>query len=1082
MTAPAYAIDGVPVSRAQFYAAACDPARSVVVEACAGAGKTWMLVSRILRALLEGAEPQQILAITFTKKAAGEMRARLDEWLAEYASPGCSDEQRALQLQARGLSPAQAQLLAPALAGLHERVLLAGRSVEVQTFHAWFARLLRAAPLEELARLGLQPDVDLVEDPTEHSPEVYRRFHAAVACDPALRADFDQQVRTRGRANLRKWLDAAWARRVEIERADAAGTLEGSVPPAEAGDGRHPAEALKAPVWIATLSELAAGLARGGVRAQEASGRLAQALEEASPEACFALAWKALFTDKDEPRKQLGKVEAVPAVQQALERLAEQVRQHEAREEHLRMMRLTRVLLSQYAEYKRARGLADMADLECCALELLADGEIAGWVQERLDARLRHVLIDEFQDTSPLQWHALHAWLAGYAGAGGGASGQRPPGVFIVGDPKQSIYRFRGAEPRVFEMAREFVVQGLGGRLLACDHTRRNAPAVVHALNEVFGQAQRERHFAGFRPHTTEVEGGEGPGLFVLPRVPRPLREDKGTEPQEAWRDSLTVPRREPEEVLRAREARQVACAIRQLVADGLAPGDIHVLCRKRESLRLVADALAACHVPFAAAEDSELLQAPEARDLLALLDALVSPQHRLSLAHALKSPVFGASDDDFVTLVRAAQEHHGDWWRALQRIESASAPLLRARVLLSRWRDAADVLPPHDLLDMIVHEGGLHERFAAVVPAERRAAALAAIDGVLHQALTLDGARHATPYNFVRALKRRTLKLPAASQPGAVQLLTVHGAKGLEAQVVFVVDSDPERKPSECATLLVDWPVHSEHPLHCVFLYSESQCPPSLAPVLQAEIAARRREEMNGLYVAMTRARARLVFSATEPAKEGDGPSWWQRVQECAVPWSHEETRTAASASASALRPVVHVLPPLSRVRVSAEPTVAADAAASRLGEAVHRVLEWAAAPGAEVHDAWSDGLSALAAAAALEFGAPADEVARVAARIWASPECNRFFRGDAIAWAGNEVAVACEGEPLRIDRLVLMEEDHGPAWWVLDYKLQHTPEALPAYREQVRRYREAVQQLQPGERVRCAFITGQGGLVELD
>ena len=95
-----------------------------------------------------------------------------------------------------------------------------------------------------------------------------------------------------------------------------------------------------------------------------------------------------------------------------------------------------------------------MADLERCALAMLRDGELAGWVQERLDARVRHLLIDEFQDTSPLQWHALHAWLSGYAGAGGGASGQRPPGIFIVGDPKQSIYRFRGAEPRVFEAAR----------------------------------------------------------------------------------------------------------------------------------------------------------------------------------------------------------------------------------------------------------------------------------------------------------------------------------------------------------------------------------------------------------------------------------------------------------------------------------------------------------------------------------------------------------------------------------------------------------------------------------------------------
>src|SRR5256885_4240935 len=114
MSRAAYQRDGIDVSREAFYAAACDPRRSVVVEACAGAGKTWMLVSRILRALLEGAQPHEVLAITFTKKAAGEMRARLDEWLSRFGSPACSDEERVAALIDRGLTPAEARALAPA--------------------------------------------------------------------------------------------------------------------------------------------------------------------------------------------------------------------------------------------------------------------------------------------------------------------------------------------------------------------------------------------------------------------------------------------------------------------------------------------------------------------------------------------------------------------------------------------------------------------------------------------------------------------------------------------------------------------------------------------------------------------------------------------------------------------------------------------------------------------------------------------------------------------------------------------------------------------------------------------------------
>ncbi|MFL6664375.1 MAG: UvrD-helicase domain-containing protein, partial [Rhizobacter sp.] len=916
MSGAAYAIDGTTVSREAFYAAACDPARSVVVEACAGAGKTWMLVSRIVRALLDGAAPHEILAITFTKKAAGEMRARLDEWLAAFAAPDCTDDERSAQLQARGMTPAQARVAAPALAGLHEHVLRAGRMVEVRTFHAWFAQLLRAAPLELLAELGLQPDMELVEDPSEHYGDVYRRFHASVAGDAALRADFDTLVRDRGRAQVRRWLDAALAKRVDVELADAAGTLAPSV---GAVDATHPALALRGAVWREALRELAARLGRARAKvAQDAGDKLVRALDETEPLPLFGAVWDALFTARGEPRK-LGDVDNLAPVQESLVDLREQVRQHAARDEHLRMVRLARRLLAEYASYKRARGLADMSDLEGCALALLRDSTLAGWVQERLDAKVRHLLIDEFQDTSPLQWHALHAWLAGYAGAGGGASGQRPPGIFIVGDPKQSIYRFRGAEPRVFDAARRYVVEALGGSVLACDHTRRNSPAVLAALNGVFEAACIAGAYSGFRPHTTEVAAKRGDGACALARVPRPGKPaaDPLADAPVDWRDSLVVPRIEPEERLRESEARSVAAAVHELLDSGtVAAADVQVLCRKRQSLRYVADALTALHVPFAAAEEFALREAAEVRDLVALLDALVSPQHALSLAQALRSPVFGASDDDLLALARAAEPRN--WWRALRDLEAPSPALRRARELLARWRAAAQQLPPHDLLDVVVAEGDVRQRLAAAVPAERRTAALAAVDALLHQALTLDGARYVTPYNFVRALKRRAIKVPAALQPGAVQLLTVHGAKGLEAEVVFIVDSDPESKPVETATVLIDWPVESPHPMRCAFLYATSRCPPVLQPVLQREVAAREREEQNGLYVAMTRAKSRLVFSATEPRAASDrAPSWWDRVQPWVQPWQgaaaegRDAPATTRPDAALAVLPMLRRAPP---------------------------------------------------------------------------------------------------------------------------------------------------------------------------
>ena len=1084
MTAPAYFADGAAVDRASFYAIACDPQRSVVVEACAGAGKTWMLVSRILRALLDGTRPHEILAITFTRKAAGEMRQRLDDWLREYARPDTPHAVRVTALRERGLDASQAERLAPRLAGLFDEVLEGGRPVEVRTFHAWFAQLLRSAPLELLSELGLQPELELIEDVHEHSGEVFRRFHAALLGDPAALADLRLLIARRGRSQTRKWLEAAWDKRIEIELADAAGVLATSIEPATP-DGSDPAAELQSAAWHERLRALASELGRGaGAKAQECAACLVDALAASAVRERFDCAWDALFTAEGGPRKQLGKAAALPGVHADFQQLRDRVDQHDAGIEHAAMTRLSRVLLHEYAAYKRQRGLADMDDLERCALALLRDATLSGWVQERLDARIRQVLIDEFQDTSPLQWHALHAWLAAYAGAGGGASGQRPPGVFIVGDPKQSIYRFRRAEPRVFEAAQRFVAQSLGGVRLACDHTRRNPPELLAVVNAVFGQASREGGFAGFRHHTTEIGAMAEAGVWTLPKVLRSGgRAGRTSATAGGWRDSLTTPRLEPEAVLREQEAALVAQAIAQLVrGQGVACADIMVLCRKRESLRLAADALRDLDVPYAEVEEQLLMQSREVLDLVCVLDVLVSTRHRLSLAQALRSPLFGASDDDLIALATRAGEGR-DWWGALMDRDAAHSPALeRAAHLLARWRDAARELPPHDLLDRIVDEGELRQRVAASVPISQRAVALDAIDALLGQALTLDGARFATPYMFVRALRRRALKTSAPTQPDAVQLLTVHGAKGLEARVVFVMDSAPGRPPVQTATLLVDWPVDCEAPRRCAFIYSETRCPPSLRAALADEFVQREREELNGLYVAMTRSRERLVFSATELLQPAPGPAWWDRIEPLALAWPQLAPAVLVRGSArhSVRLPALPEIGPRESLAPSAVAAVSdSDAEPARLGRAVHRLLEWAGRPGAALRRAEID---AAALAAAHEFGTRPAEVARIARTVLASPACARFFGGPALRWAGNEVPVGEAGEALRIDRLVLLDDGLGPVWWVLDYKLHHAPETLVEYQDQLRRYRAAIEHAEPGANVRCAFITGAGELVVID
>ncbi len=1117
---PAYHLDGRLVDEAAVYAAACDPRRSIVVEACAGSGKTWMLVSRILRALLDGAQPQEILALTFTRKAAGEMRARLSEWLLEFSCVGTLDGAQRQRLTKalvdRGVPSSEAAALVPALAGLHARLLDAGRGVAIRSFHAWFVQLLGAAPLELLRDLGLPPQPTLIEDTSDLRDDLFARFHAAVQADDSLRATYIALIGRHRRARVTGWLERAWRLNVDVSRADAAGTLSDAVPPAvqiwpQLAGLQSPAELVLREPFLSELSALAARLGKMANKTpRDAAAGLRAALREPDAALALAAACDALMTQKRGLRTRMGDLPEHAAAAAALLEIETMFEQQQASIDHADMCLLSRLLLGEYAALKNQRGLADMGDLETAALALLGDPVRAGWVQQRLDATLRHVLIDEFQDTSPLQWHALHGWLSAYAGAGGGASGQRPPSVFIVGDPKQSIYRFRRAEPRVFDAAREFVVEGLGGSVLECDHTRRCAPGIVAALNAVFVPAAASGEWPGFRAHSTGVgadtEPVGGAALRQLAPVPAAPRANAEHNPAPFWRDTLTEPRHEPETQRRAQEAAQVAAAIVQLIAAGQPQGSIMVLSRKRVALRAVSQALSASGVPHVMPEPIRVGDEPEAQDLLAVLDVLASPGHDLSLARALRSPIFGASDDDLLMLSQAARARGCSWSAALMDDKDdwaaapASAPasasasasaspsaspsataLARARRLLLGWAAVMPWLPPHDLLDRIVDEADVVARVAAVVPAARRTTALQVIDALLAAALDLDGGRYATPYGFVRALRSRRIEVRAVAAADAVSLLTVHGAKGLQADCVFIVDADPHRQNPESGAVLVDWPVERDAPARVAFVASEGAPPPSLQALQAAERAAQQREELNGLYVAMTRAERLLVFSATEAGQRGAAATWWQRVQPLAQAWLPAVVAPAAQSRSPidvVMLPQRRSPPPVPAALPDA--AAAIDDKAARWGRAAHRLLEWASRPGVSFDAALWQAAAAAAAQAAGVGSAQIGALVATAQRVLASPDCARFFDPAAFAWAGNEVAVVVDDEPGRIDRLVALDSAAGRQWWVLDYKLgASAPQQTAANLAQIAAYVTAVRRLQPADRVAAGFITAAGVLV---
>ena len=337
------------------------------------------------------------------------------------------------------------------------------------------------------------------------------------------------------------------------------------------------------------------------------------------------------------------------------------------------------------------------------------------------------------------------------------------------------------------------------------------------------------------------------------------------------------------------------------------------------------------------------------------------------------------------------------------------------------------------------------------------------------------------------------------------MRLLTVHGAKGLEARCVLLLDTDTRPQKAETMGVLVDWPGEKTEPAGFVFLASESSPPPSAEAALAAEQQARQREELNMLYVAMTRAKHCLALSSVLPSVSAPG-SWWNRLAplleevpsplpdvgvDAASAADADEVREPASAHGAVTLLELPVLPPELRTvaLMDEEPTDPADPGAppstpaSRLGEAMHQLLEQAGVAGVPLADL-------------REHGWPAARVARlaqdfditVAAARAAAHTAQRILAGEG-AWAWdaavvdttiNEAPLRYQGQSLRIDRLVHCHQPPERAgWWVLDYKSAAQPERQPALQAQLQRYRAAVRLQSPGKRVWAAFLTGDGRMV---
>jgi ATP-dependent helicase/nuclease subunit A len=1086
--AHAYEIDGQPADAARFTAIACDPSRSVVVEACAGSGKTWLLVARILRLLLAGTEPAALLAITFTRKAAQEMRERLLHLLRELAL--ASDAEAAAILRERGIAEHQLTAMLPVARGLYERVLRSPQSLSIDTFHSWFARLIQIAPLAS----GVPQGYALTETTGELQHDAYSRFMQSVndTDKREVKEALVDMYRMVGDWNTRNLLNAFIDKRAEWWA-----SIQGGEPIAWlcelCGDDAEIDARLS--LWqdtqlIERIGRIAWLLGQGTAVNQERATAIERPLSEGATLENFAALSNEFFDTSGKPRKNRSTKNLTKALQDNLGEDGVFVFEQEfddvgaalktilLRSTEPLVVALNRALfivgaayLEIYQTVKAEQRVFDFSDLEWQAYRLLSNEEHAAYLQSRLDARYEHVLLDEFQDTNPLQWGIVQSWLKAYG------SDHDKPSMFIVGDPKQSIYRFRRAEPRVFAAARkELVAQGAA--FLRTNQTRRNAQHIVEVMNASFTQNPI------FNPQTTLV--AQSGAVWRLPLVQQQVAEKTTWSPAQL-RDPLTTSREEEEDERRLQEGRTVAQAVlhaRQQVGEQTRWSDVMMLVKKRTHLRAYERALREAGIPFASDKRGGLLASLEIADLIALLTFLITPNDNLALGHVLKSPIIGATDADLIALASRAGKI---WWQRLQQSEDALSPALqRAIRLLQGWLHLAPQLPVHDLLDRILHEGDIPARYAASVSPLVRGQVLGNIEAFTELALSLDAGRYPSLPKFIHALHRlqQTSDSDAPDEADvdaatdAVRILTIHSAKGLEAPIVVLMDANHSEAMREDHGVLCEWSQEHGRPSHFSAFGKQSERGLARARLFDEEEQLKAQEDWNLLYVAVTRAKSLLIISGVADNRSAaangvaDG-RWYDRIQgaqeiQLDALALQAKDRESDEFSLAVFQPPLLPAPPIESESVFSNAVIDE-------GIALHALMErLTQSPG------WPLILPDHQAVA--KWLACAPELARTihaqATTILSQPELAQFFDPAAYRYARNEMEIVSADGIVRFDRIVM----HDDVLWILDYKRNLLDSERVAYAQQLTRYRAIAQTVFPDVRIRTALITVDGQLTEMN
>ena len=862
----------IPPAVLQSQHDASDPEVSAWASANAGSGKTHVLTQRVIKLLLQGEDPAKILCITFTKAAASTMATRVFDTLAAWTAL----DDNALDAAIRAIGARADARTRQRARQLFARALETPGGLKVQTIHAFCTRLLHQFPFE--ANVGANFEVMDEATGTQMLDDLTMQVMLEGAAKPdsaigralnfAIRAGADQTFRDIvSEAVGKQDVILQWVERIgslAAAMAELSETL--GIAPGVSADDLRARILSEAEVAQAEWSALALALPAGGKSYMERAAALTLAAAGRSTD--MLTDYLSLFCTKaGERRKNLVTAalrrehpewaDKLLREQDRICLLLDQQRAAECRDRTGALIAIAYEVITRYRKSKERRGLLDYDDLIDRTLALFRRTS-AAWVLYKLDLGINHLLLDEAQDTSPKQWEIVATLVEEFTAGAGARNVKRT--MFAVGDDKQSIFSFQGAAPekfgamrRTFETA--FTSADLGWRNVPLLTSFRSSDIVLQAVDTVFA---REIAYRGLSSDSVKTVHQALPDALPGCVDIWPLIAADPKAAIEGWDAPFdTTSEQSPTVRLARRIARHVEVWRRQ----GLAAGDVLVLVRKRGPLfEAIIRALKDAQVPVAGADRLVLTEHIAVMDLLVLADALLLPQDDLALATVLKSPVFGLSEDDLFEIA---------WNRGSQSLRAAllakEQRFPQAVRLLNSLSAQALTDTPFAFYARLLGPGGARRRFAGRVGPE----ADDALDEFLNLALAYEKTETPTLQGFVAWIRaaNTSVKRDMEMARDEVRVMTVHGAKGLEAHTVILAETTA-RPEGHHSPRLLELPLAGGTGL--VWAGSDDTGP--VAEALQAAKKAQADEYRRLLYVAMTRAERRLIVCGTSGPLKKDG------------------------------------------------------------------------------------------------------------------------------------------------------------------------------------------------------------------